>query len=433
MGQAEQIGAIASGGQAATQSDDAEAKTYPLNEHCATALAQFDGSPLLADGKLNLIGLDAIVERFGRRWPLRRDQVYELTERTLQQRLDPGDRVMRVSERDYLVIQPDKERFAAQALCLKCVRELIQHFLGRVRDADLRICEVSRVTAHGIEASPLDPRALQPALAEPRSWGENNDHDVTGAPPFVAADGRTVRVECALEPVLRLTSRASIGYRLTRRVVAAASGLPLADIELQRLSRGDLERIDLMTISAGLHRLEREARGQKPPSLIIPASFINLSNFGGRALVMKAIDEARLEVNRGIICEIVDLDGAPLPAVVETISLVRSHCLLISAHLSDPETAPLRHLRHAGFDAASVACPPSMDSDSEFIGWARVSITAAKRIARPVLVHGLSSPRRVAMAEVLGASHVSGTGAAGTSDASMPTGARRALIHNLSR
>jgi hypothetical protein len=405
VAQLDQIGVVANG-EEPPSGDAIEAKTYPLNAECGAAIAQFEGSALLEEGKLNLIGLDAVVERFAGRWPLRRDQVYELTERTLEQRLDIGDRVMRVSERDYLIIQPTKDRFAAQALCLKCVRELIQHFLGRVQDADLRICEVRRVTGHGIEASPLDPRALQMAASEPRSWG--GEGEPSGPPPFVAADGRTVRVECALEPVFRLTNRASIGYRLARRVVAVPSGLPLGGVELQRLSRGDLERIDLATVAAGLERLEVEAPGERPQSLVIPASFINLNNFGGRALIMKAFDDARLRVDKGIICEIVDLDGAPLPAVVETVSLIRPHCLLVGAHVADAEAAPLRNLRNAGFDAASVVCPPSMESDAEFIGWARTTIGAAKRIAKPVLVHGLSNPRRAAMAEVLGASHVSG-------------------------
>jgi hypothetical protein len=407
VAQLDQIGVVA--GEEPPSRDAIEAKTYPLNAECGAAIAQFEGSALLEEGKLNLIGLDAIVERFADRWPLRRDQVYELTERTLEQRLDIGDRVMRVSERDYLIIQPSKDRFAAQALCLKCVRELVQHFLGRVQDSDLRICEVRRVTRQGIEASPVDPRALQ--APEPRSWEGVATADRWGPPPFVAADGRTVRVECVLEPVFRLTNRASIGYRLARRVVAVPSGLPLGAVEVQRLSRGDLERIDLATVAAGLDRLEAEALIGRPPSLTIPASFINLTNFGGRALIMKALDDARRRVEKGIICEIVDLDGAPLPAVVETVSLIRPHCLLVSAHIADAEAAPLRNLRKAGFDAASVACPPSIDSDAEFVGWARTAITVARQIAKPVLVHGLSSPRRTAMAEVLGASHVSGVNA----------------------
>lgn len=402
-----------------------DAKTYPLNAQCAAALAQFEGSALLEEGKLNLIGLDGVVERFAQRWALRREQVYEFTERILEQRLDFGDRVMRVSERDYLIIQPNKDRFAAQALCLKCLHELVHHFLGRVHDADLRICEVRRVTSHGIEADPLDPRALRMAAAEPRSWGEKGDPDADGPPPFVAADGRTVRVECALEPVFRLTNQAMIGYRLARRVVAAPSGLPLADFELQRLSRGDLERIDLATVAAGLLRLQTEAQDQCPASLIIPASFINLSNFGGRALIMKAFDEARSKVEKGVLCEMVDLDGAPLPAVVETISLIRPHCLLVGAHVADADASPLRNLRNAGFDAASVSCPLSMDSDAEFIGWARLSITAAKRIAKSVMVHNLANPRRAAMAEVLGASHVSGASVAPARARPSPTAAAR--------
>src|SRR5579859_7637482 len=47
-------------------------------------LERFSDPKLLAAGKANVISLEAVQNRFGARWELRRDQVYSFTERVLE-------------------------------------------------------------------------------------------------------------------------------------------------------------------------------------------------------------------------------------------------------------------------------------------------------------------------------------------------------------
>src|SRR5580658_872471 len=205
---------------------------YHLTAESISALDRFEGSPLLAEGRLSLVGLDAIVDRFADRWPLRRDQVYDMVERTLERRLDDDAFLARVSERDYLVVQPSRDRGAGQSLCLRCLRELLDHSLGDASDAQLRVYEVIQVSRHGIEASPLDPTKIaRPAPgAETRSFAPAND-EAAERPAylvqFALSTNRSVRVEPTLEPVLCLTTGSIIGHRIVRQVVAQETNLAL--------------------------------------------------------------------------------------------------------------------------------------------------------------------------------------------------------------
>src|SRR4051794_36436829 len=78
----------------------------------AAAVGPFSDAGLLTEGKVNLIALDAIVERLGARWALRRDQIHDHVDRRIQRRLGAKGYHLRVSETDILICQPDLGRFA---------------------------------------------------------------------------------------------------------------------------------------------------------------------------------------------------------------------------------------------------------------------------------------------------------------------------------
>src|ERR1700744_1966589 len=72
----------------------------------AFELSKFQESGVLEAGLVNLIALDAVVERLGERWQGRREAVYDMVERVLSRRLGEGGAFARGSETDFLVIQP---------------------------------------------------------------------------------------------------------------------------------------------------------------------------------------------------------------------------------------------------------------------------------------------------------------------------------------
>jgi hypothetical protein len=379
---------------------------YRLDADGLGSLAPFEASSLLAEGRLTLIGLDAVIERCGPRWPTRRGQVYDYVERTLRQRLDPDASVIRVSARDYLVAQPRLSRLAGQAQCFDCLREALAHFLGEVREADLKVYQVATLLRRRIEAARVDPRMVEAAAAEERSWSAAGG-ETAPSPLFVAGDGRRIMVSCGVEPLYHLKTNALIGHRLDRRVRVAATDEPIPDAQLQRLPRGDIERIDLALIARGLSRLASEPNPAARPGLVIPISFINLSHPRGRELISAAFEAAQRRAGKAVICEIVDLDGATAAALAEATLLIKPFCLLTIGRLESRSPSLVRAFRQAGLQGVSHVCPPSIQGDAEFIGWARTAIASARRAGRAVLLYGLANLRRAAIAQVLGATHAS--------------------------
>ena len=388
------------------------------------------GDPsLLSEGKVHVIALDGIAERMGARWEMRRDLVYDHVERVLQRHLGRESVYQRAGEAQYVVVQPEESRLTAQGLCLRSLREILLHFLGQADIDDIRVHEVTRISSNGIFGQRLDAATARPEppaateqqtlppwagaasqtgrlpspLDEPRSFAPRAIDQWT---PFVAADGRRVRVSCTLEPVLSMARSTRIGYRLARRVLQQDSERALTSQELQNLSRADIARIDFATIARGLDRLRSEADGVKQPTLIVPVSYITLFNQRTRAQLVALLREAKSEVRHGLVCEICDIEGAPPGGLLTAVSMIRPFCVRVLGFLADPCSGGLKALKGLGLHGLSVECPPAM-GDAEFVGWLREVRTATRPVAQALFAYHVTSNRRAAMASASGFSHVS--------------------------
>jgi hypothetical protein len=379
-----------------------------LSADAAPKLERFSGSAALANGQINLMSLDSIALHLGERWIAKRDKIYDYTERLLEQGIGDAGYHLRVSETDFLIALPNERKFAAQLRCLRYLRDVLTRFLGEARRSDLTVRSVSQINRDGIEAELVDPVAV--ALAARGETEAAEREEAAAGPidrwtPFVASNGQKVRVSCALEPVYELKRYARIGNRIVRRVLRVDSGKPLTLDELARLSRADIEKIDSATIARGLHRLRNETGDQL--TLIIPVSFVSLSNRQGRASLAVLFEQARAFVKTGVICEVCDIEGVPQTALVAATSLIKPYCLFLIGRLAAPPDRGHANLREAGLQAVSFEAPQALSGDAEFAGWAKAAIGAAKLIAKSTIVYRLGSPRRAGMVALLGASHAS--------------------------
>jgi hypothetical protein len=381
-----------------------------LNPAAIAAIEPYAGSPLLAGGQLVLVSLDAVVERIGVRWAMRRDTVYDYTERTLARHIGDDANIMRVSDADYLVAVPGLKRCSAQLQCLRGLSEVLTYFLGEARPMDLSVREITSITQEGVVAVLINPVAA--AAAADRELAQQ---DQASAPasrvdrwtPFVAANGRRIRVSCVLEPVFELKTYTRIGYRIARRVLHTDTEAPLTADELRVLSRSDIERIDCATIARGLDRLRAETGGERQLSLIIPVSYICLSNRQSRAVLAGLFGEAKSLVTMGVICEVCDIEDVPQAALLEATSLIRPFCVFLIGRLNAPPDRGHGNLRGAGLQAVSFEAPQGLAGDAEFLGWAKAATEAAKTIAKSVLIYRLSSSRHAGLASLLGVTHAS--------------------------
>jgi len=377
-----------------------------VSAEAAEVLARFDDPALLADGKVVVISLDAIVERFGGKWPLRSDQVHEHVDRTLERVIGRDGYFLRVSATDYLVCQPEVGRFIGQANCLRSLREVLGHFLGAAHLADGGLRQVFKLGRQGIEAHQLDARAIEIGAAQTLHGGNGGEGEApTAGNPFAAADGRMLRVSCALEPLFELKGFGRIGMRLSRRICVHGSDEPLTQKDVANLTRTDVLRADLATIARGVDRLRSDAGRAHLPTLIVPLSYISLSGQRGREDIIRAFNDAASLVERGLICELSNIEGAPASSLQAVVGLIRPHAVFVVGRLTAPQRTSSA-LKEAGLHGLSFEVSSGL-GEGEFLPLVAASVEAVRRVSRTVLVYGATTPREVGAIAAMGATHAS--------------------------
>nr|MEA2797214.1 hypothetical protein [Phenylobacterium sp.] len=378
------------------------------------ALQRFGEPSLLAAGKVNVISLEVLEASLGPRWELRKDQVYDFARRVLERGVGASGFFTRVSATDFFIVHPDLGRLGGQAACLRYLREILNHFLGEDQMAAAGVLQVTKITDGRLEAQRMDARAEvhaegdeeEPSPASGAPGEETTGKTVDQWTPFVAADGRGLRVTASLEPVYEMKGFTRIGFRMIRRVIVIRSEEELSPQQVAMLSTADLLRVDLATVARGIDRLRGERSGERQLSLVVPLSFTSLSSYKGRTEFVKQLKQAGSLVRLGVVCEISDVDDVPPGALLAATSLLRPFSLLVVGRLTNIEPTAIVRLEGCGLQALSLECPPGL-SDAELVRWATPTIRAAKRVAKSVMIYRAGSPRDAATLASLGASHVS--------------------------
>jgi hypothetical protein len=376
------------------------------------ALERFNDPAMLAAGKVNLISLEAVEKRFGARWELRRDQVYDFARRVLERGVGVSGFFVRASPTDFFIVHPDLSRLAGQAACLRYLREVLNHFLGEDQMAADGVLQVTGITKGRLEARRMDERAQQAdtemleELEAAPATPVDDERPLASWSPFAASDGRQLRVSAKLEPVYELKGFSRIGFRMSRQVRIVGSDEALTPQQVARLSTADLLRVDMATIVRGIDRLKAASAGEQQLSLIVPLSFTSLSSQKGRGLFIEQLKAAGSLVKLGVICEVCDIEGVPPSTLLAATSLVRPFTLLVVGRLMNTAPTAIVRLEGAGLHAVSFDCPPGL-GEAEFITWASAAIGASRRVAKSVLVYGVKSAQQAGMLTALGASHAS--------------------------
>ena len=380
-----------------------------------TDVERYGDPQLVAAGKINVISLESIQQGFGEQWSGRKDEVFAFAQRVLKRSLGSRGIYLRVSDSDFFVVHPGLGRLAGQAACLRYLREILAHFHIDAEQAASAVLQVIRISKGRLETKTVDAAlaAEETETGESTRLGAVQDEAgltsrlVDRSAPFVSTDGRLLRVSASLEPIYELKSFTRIGFRMIRRIITVSTGEALTPREVAALPSADLVRADMATIMRGLDRLKVEGGGEQQLSLIVPVSFSSLASHRGRTEVVAPIREASHLVKLGVICEISDIEGVPMNALLDVTSLVRPISLLVVGRLTNPTPSAFARLAGAGFQALSFECPPAAVGDAEFLGWANSTVTAARRVVRSVLVYRAGSTKRAGALASLGATHVS--------------------------
>lgn len=374
----------------------------------APLLERFQSSGMLEEGRINLIGLDAIAERLGDKWEGRQEQVYHHVERTLTRHLEGGGFFQRVSPTDYLVVQPMLGKFSAQVSCLRYLRDLLSHFLGGAAPEAADVLEVTSLTGGRIFAAEIDRAyAFTAAKTEPPIVPLEDDNLPTPWNPFIAADGRTLKVSCHLEPVFELKTFSQIGFRIARRVLMMPGEIELGPQELRNLTTSDIEKVDLATIARGVSRLHSEQGNAKQPTLFLPVSYTTLASQRGRGPLIERFKQATRGVEKGLVCEITNIEGVPGSALAAVAVLIKPFCLIVVGKLREAPGRTPEDLRGVRLQGVAFEAGPHPLEAADFSLWAERAVANARRVTRSVIIHGLSGPEYLGLAGLAGATHAS--------------------------
>jgi hypothetical protein len=395
---------------AVSSAHDPSAPPRLLNASAEQALSLVANSSALGEGKVTLVSLVGVRDRLGAKWSARQELAQEHIERSLGRHMGADGFFVRLSETDYLVAQPQTPPLDGQVACFNALRTTLEFLLGGAAIGDILVHEVRAITAGAIEGRRLDVAAIEAAHG-------NQDDVVAGErsvplspspqqwSPFITNDGRRVRVSCTLEPLTNLKTFARIGYRIRRRVLQLPDETPLSPRDLSLLSRSDIEKIDMSTLTRGLDRLSQDAETSRQPSLVLPVSYTTLTNTRSRGLVLQVFEQARSKVEAGLLCEICDIEGVPPGVLLAATSLIRPFCLFVIGKLNEMPTRSLASLKHTGLQALSYDWPPSVVGEAEFIGEMRALVAITRSVAKSLIIYQLPSPRCAAIAAQLGVTH----------------------------
>jgi len=220
----------------------------------------------------------------------------------------------------------------------------------------------------------------------------------SSADTFVNAEGQTLSLEFAIEPLVNLRRGAMAAVRIEPVVRHVRSGKLIPSTAFARLSDDDVGVIDraAATFAANCsHNL----------SLILPLSFRTMAARRGRAELAAATSGSRDDLKRRIIVELTDIDrGTPAGRMTEVAALVGEIFRGVFARLpaGRDAMAPVQSARLQGLtlDASELA-----GTDSEAAGLLLEFAAQAKGLAPTLVAQGLPAEGYMAVAEVAGFTH----------------------------
>jgi hypothetical protein len=390
-------------------------------------LERIRASPLIAEGAVNMLGLDAIRAKLGDRWPAKRARVWEHVERELERRLTPADISVRVDDVSYLVAMASAPGYAAQGVCLTILQDVLKYFLGELRPADVLLRGVTAIGDGEIASAPVDPIRMGRAAGADRLMfaapqtptpetpaaraaeavnGPLAEHAAAPKPWKPPLAGRSATVSLAppkrepfdlklgIEPVWNLKRGLITSFLIDR------AGAPA------QAQAADLEEIDVATCAYAVS-LMQEHRDQGGPLLLhMPVSFTSLATQRSRERIMRLTAPVREAMRGTVLLEICGLDGGVPPSrLIEVVGLVRSLCAGVLGR-ARPNRSALEAVRGCGL--RGVVLEAAQLGASDLFG-ARLEAYAhvARDVAANMIVHGLPTNAMVDRATSAGFSHAS--------------------------
>lgn len=362
---------------------------------------------VLRTGCVNLIGLDAIRDQLGERWPAKRARIWEHIERDFERRLTPHDMFFRLDEVTYLVAMPSCTQFMAQAACLSILQEVLTFFLGESHMRDVRVRAVSQIDGDEIVSEALDPAKIIEAAAKAAAAGPLTDHAHPAEdwkPPLA---GRIQNHR--LETESRRTAEVMMGvagvWNLRRGLIT--SFVLERAVNPVLTNSVDIMKLDCAVMGYAAELLtEHRQRGGRL-TLHVPLSYSSAATLHTREKVIGMAAAVRDLLRTTVLIELVDLDpGVPPSRLIEVVALLKPFCMGVLARVR-PTRAALAAVKGCGLQGLVLDGHGLGRSAAETTTIMRAFVEAAHGEAQNLLVHGLSAKPMIDAAAAAGMTHAS--------------------------
>ncbi len=383
----------------------------------AALLDQFAGTDLFARGSVNVISVAAIRARAGDRWGRKRDAVWAYVSRKLGEHLTHHDLHQRINETDFLIAMTSEQGVAAQAAALKVLEEVLIYFLGHANRTDMRIRAVTSVKGRELSCAAIDPtiivqaRARTDAADSPFREGVDPAEERKRNPvSFVAASGRALRVDFAIEHLVSIRHGVTAALRVEPTVTEEATGRVIPVRQFRLLSDDDLAFIDRSTVDYGGLFIP-QAQGHAKAAVILPASFRTMGARKGRNLLINIPDATPERTKASVIVELIDIDrGTPQGRILEVAGLLQMLCRGVFARIPPVKDA-VEMVRGGRLTGITLDAGEIPGTDSRLASAILAFGQQAKGLAPAIAVRGLPSEGFFAVAEVAGLTHAALRGA----------------------
>lgn len=392
----------------ASQLTDVEAPPIArfVDADSASFLEQLATSRLVQAGAVNLIGLDAIRDRLGGRWPRRQADVWLYVDKAIERLLFDQAYFRRVSETDFVIAIAGADGGVAQAMCLKVLTETLNHFLGECAPVDVVIRNITAIGTDQLVCAPIDISTLPspdeisavpivahtPAMAADRNSG----------PPWAltSATGLALDVDFVLEPFVHLRNTKVAGLCVAPVVRDRPTRRRLPGFVLSRLPDSDLARIDSLGLTFAQSAPAATCKAQ---SLIVPLSFQTLSSSKLRAAALNELRARHLTSAWIVMLSHID-HGTPPSRLTEMASFIRPYCDAVFA--SVPATSPsFGYLSECRFQGLVIDLERWAKEPERVVHHMQAFGEKAAGLASVLAVSGLASKEMFPAARAAGLTH----------------------------
>jgi hypothetical protein len=372
----------------------------------AALVERLDVGSLIEDGRVTVIGLDAIRDKLGERWARKQADVWAYAERSMGKFLSPQDLFHRLNDTEYLIAVASDNALGGQTLCMHVLEDVLVYFLGGCKQADMAIKTVTRISGQTLDCLEVDVAAISRGEERPSAPPASTARRVPAAMPILvmmSASGRELSVTHAPDQISSLKHNLVAGVRGEPVVIDAASGRRLPRAAFLRLADPDLARIDQATLDMGLGVAKMIDSDR--PGIILPLSFQTLSSQRARNTLFAGVTPELMR--QRFLIEITNIEpGTPSGRLIETAALLRAYTTGVLARILPGKAAPAG-LPEARLAAVALDLTDAGDDEDILVGLMRAFHMRSVNMASSLQVLGLPSRSLFEDALALGFTHAS--------------------------